>query len=181
MFKRSSRMFLAASIAGSLWLGACADQAVERSPADRNGPAGVPSDQDRVPGATSERPGMPSRTGVPGDPNRDGAPGADGRDATDAVPAPDNTKNNQNDAQKTPFDQAENQTDIRITADIRKAVLAADGLSTNADNAKIVTAGGVVTLSGVVETQAEKDQLDEIARGIAGVTRVDNRLEVATH
>ncbi len=92
----------------------------------------------------------------------------------------DNTGRNRRDADtnaKTPMDQKENSTDIKITADIRKAIL--DGeMSMNADNCKIITADGVVTLRGPVENQAEKDAIEAKAKAVAGVTRVQNELEI---
>lgn len=97
--------------------------------------------------------------------------------------AADNTKKNQRDVAndmdtKTPLDQGENETDRNITADIRKAVVAKDGLSTNAKNVKIITNGGVVTLRGAVESEGERDIVSAIARDTKNVTRIDNQLEV---
>lgn len=95
--------------------------------------------------------------------------------------APDNTGRNVVDRgsnTKTPPDQNENKDDVRITADIRKAVTDDSSLSVNAHNCKIVTQGGVVTLRGVVESQAEKDSIESKAKSVAGVSRVDNQLEI---
>ena len=57
---------------------------------------------------------------------------------------------------KTPIDQNENQTDVSTTADIRKRVVAREGLSINAQNVKIITADGKVTLRGPVASAEEK-------------------------
>ncbi len=95
----------------------------------------------------------------------------------------DNTKKNERDsadAAKTPGDQAENSADITITADIRKAVVGADGMSMNAKNVKIITKDGVVTLRGPVASAAEKDSIGQLATKTSGVKRVDNQLEVKT-
>ncbi len=78
---------------------------------------------------------------------------------------------------KTPFDQNENKTDIGITAGIRKSVVDTK-MSVNAQNVKIITQDGVVTLRGPVKTQEEKDRIEEIARNVAGVKTVDSQLEV---
>lgn len=78
---------------------------------------------------------------------------------------------------KTPFDQNENKTDIDITAGIRKNVVDTK-MSVNAQNVKIITQDGVVTLRGPVKTQEEKDRIEEIARSVAGVKTVDSQLEV---
>lgn len=96
----------------------------------------------------------------------------------------DNTGRNERDAgtgAKTPVDQSENSEDIRITADIRRAILDDDTMSMNAENVKIMTANGVVTLRGPVETQAEKDAIAAKAAAVSGVTRVDNQLEVKSN
>lgn len=78
---------------------------------------------------------------------------------------------------KTPFDQNENKADIGITAGIRKGVVDTK-MSVNAQNVKIITQDGVVTLRGPVKSQEEKDRIEEIARNVAGVKTVDSQLEV---
>jgi hyperosmotically inducible periplasmic protein len=95
--------------------------------------------------------------------------------------ARDNTRVNErdrNDAALTPPDQQENQTDLKITQQIRKAVMADDSLSFTAKNVKIITAGGKVTLRGPVNSDAERSAIEAAARKIAGVKQVDNQLEV---
>ena len=77
----------------------------------------------------------------------------------------------------TPEDQKENEGDIKITAAIRQAVVKNESLSVNAQNAKIITRDGVVTLRGPVESKAESMKLQEIAKQTPGVVRVDNQLE----
>lgn len=81
-------------------------------------------------------------------------------------------------AAKTPLDQNENQADIKITADIRKQVVASK-MSTDAQNVKIITQDGKVTLRGPVRTEQEKQQIEEIAQAVAGTNKVDSQLEVA--
>lgn len=94
-------------------------------------------------------------------------------------PMPDNTaKNKDHDATKTPLDQNENTADIKITADIRRAIMDDKAMSTNAQNCKVITEKGMVTLRGVVDSQTEKDSVEAKAKAVAGVTRVDNQLEV---
>jgi hyperosmotically inducible protein len=77
----------------------------------------------------------------------------------------------------TPLDQKENQSDIDITANIRKRLVATK-LSVDAQNAKIVTRDGKVTLRGPVKTATEKQQLEQIAQEVAGASNVDSQLEV---
>lgn len=96
----------------------------------------------------------------------------------------DNTKHNQRDRDgdtKTPLDQDENAADIEITATIRKSVVGDDALSMNAKNVKIITAQGVVTLRGPVASSTEKARVASLAKDTAGVTRVENQLEIATN
>jgi len=97
--------------------------------------------------------------------------------ATDA----DNTARNQRDrdaSTQTSGDQAENPADREITANIRRAVVADDSLSTNAHNVKIITSNGRVTLRGPVKSAQEKAAIEAKAKQVAGVTSVDNQLEV---
>jgi len=96
--------------------------------------------------------------------------------------AADNTVQNKVDRNtdtKTPMDQSETSADIKITAEIRKAIMADNAMSTNAQNCKIITEkSGIVTLRGVVASQAEKDSVEAKAKAVAGVTRVENLLEI---
>jgi hyperosmotically inducible protein len=94
---------------------------------------------------------------------------------------PENTRVNQRDADtaltKTPRDQGQGEEDIETTAAIRKRVVDMD-LSTNAENVKIITADGKVTLRGVVESDEEKQTIERIARELAGEGNVENQLMV---
>ena len=97
-------------------------------------------------------------------------------------PAPDNTARNKGDGSagaKTPMDQSESPADIKITADIRRAIMGDKDMSINAQNCKIITDRGVVTLRGPVATQAEKDAIEEKAKTVSGVARVINELQIA--
>ena len=69
-------------------------------------------------------------------------------------------------------------SDVRIAADIRKAIMDESSLSTNAKNVKVIVKNGAVTLRGVVETQAEKDLIEARAKDVTGVTSVINEIEV---
>jgi len=105
-------------------------------------------------------------------------------DHTTAAPAPDNTARNKGDssAAKTPMDQSQSGDDVKVTAAIRRAIMDDKAMSMNAQNCKIITdKSGVVTLRGVVDSQAEKDAIQAKAQAVAGVTRVDNQLEVKTN
>ena len=78
----------------------------------------------------------------------------------------------------TPEDQKETKKDIRITAHIRKAVVRDKSLSIDAQNAKIITRSGTVTLRGPVANEAEGKKLQKIAKKTRGVVKVDNQLEI---
>ncbi len=78
------------------------------------------------------------------------------------------------------MDQSENSSDIKITAEIRRAIMDDKAMSTNAQNCKIMTDKGAVTLRGVVESQAEKDAIEAKARTVAGASSVTNLLEIKT-
>jgi osmotically-inducible protein OsmY len=98
-----------------------------------------------------------------------------------SVVKPDNTAANKADRDTnavTPIKQSETAGDIKITADIRRSVMEDHNLSVNAQNAKIITNNGAVTLRGVVNSAAEKDSLGAKATASAGVTNVDNQLEI---
>ena len=93
----------------------------------------------------------------------------------------DNTARNSRDregATQTSWDQAENETDRQISATVRQAVVGDSSLSTNAHNVKIITSGGTVTLRGPVKSSEEKAAIESKAKQVAGVTRVDNLLEI---
>ncbi len=96
---------------------------------------------------------------------------------------PDNTginKRDTDDRTLTPMDQSNSSNDLKITQDIRKAVVGAGGLSFTAKNVKIITRNANVVLRGPVKNASEKTRIDELARACAGVTHVDNQLEVET-
>lgn len=106
-----------------------------------------------------------------------------GSASSDGVAAnePDNTARNirDRDAQTlTPLDQGTSQTDVNTTAEIRKGILSVEDISVNAQNVKIITKQGRVTLRGPVNTEEEKTTIGEIANRIATNERADNQLEV---
>jgi sporulation protein YlmC with PRC-barrel domain len=99
----------------------------------------------------------------------------------DVTAQPDNTARNARDRDHstlTPLDQGDSQTDLDTTAQIRKEIMATDGMSLNAQNVKIITLNGHVTLRGPVNTDDEKRQIGDIADHVAQTVNVDNQLEV---
>jgi hyperosmotically inducible periplasmic protein len=98
-------------------------------------------------------------------------------------PADNSGKNvrDRKDGAPTSGDQSNAKSDVAITQEIRKAVVGDKSLSTNAHNVKIITTGGVVTLRGPVKSAAEKATIEAKAKQAAGVSRVDNQLEIASN
>jgi hyperosmotically inducible periplasmic protein len=97
-------------------------------------------------------------------------------------PAPDNTKTNARDrqpGQPTADDQKNNRTDLEITQDIRKALVADKSLSTYAHNVKVIARNGRVTLKGPVRTTEEKKVVETKAAEVAGAANIINQLSVA--
>lgn len=93
----------------------------------------------------------------------------------------DNTERNVSDRSNqtlTPLDQGNNKADLATTAQIRKEITAAKKMSVNAQNVKIITNAGKVTLRGPVATAEEKRLIGEIAVRCASPGNVDNQLEV---
>jgi hyperosmotically inducible protein len=76
--------------------------------------------------------------------------------------------------------QAEKEADRAITQQIRQQVFKEDALSKDAKDVRIVTVDGIVTLRGPVQTEAERAEIDSVAKSVEGVKRVDNQLEIAT-
>jgi len=107
------------------------------------------------------------------------APAANNPGVANNTKDADNTKVNDRDRHGalTPMDQGGGK-DRDITAAIRRAVVSDGALSFNAKNVKIITVGGKVTLRGPVKSDQEKTAIEAKAKSTAGVSEVDNQLEV---
>ncbi len=94
------------------------------------------------------------------------------------VNAPDNSAQNEKDMKNTvtPLDQGNSEGDLKLTKDIRSAVVDSE-LSFNAKNIKIVTNGGKVTLRGVVESAAEHQAILKIVHAHADASKVTDQLK----
>ena len=93
----------------------------------------------------------------------------------------DNTGINKRDNQATEptADQQKNsQSDVDLTAKIRRSIVSDKSLSTNAHNVKIIAQNGVVTLKGPVHSEAEKSTIEQRASSIAGQSKVKNEIDV---
>jgi hyperosmotically inducible protein len=101
--------------------------------------------------------------------------------ASAAAPA-DNTAQNVRDKGGdtiTPMSQSESKPDLNLAANIRRAIVKDDRLSTTAKNIKVITDNGKVTLRGPVKTSDEKTLIAGKARAIAGQGNVNDQLDVA--
>jgi len=99
-------------------------------------------------------------------------------------PAPsDNTKTNQRDrhaSETTADQQTNNRSDLDITKQIRRAIVADKSLSTYAHNIKVVAQNGSVTLKGPVHSEEEKQAVEQKAAAVVGADHVSSQLTVAT-
>lgn len=105
------------------------------------------------------------------EPSRDSASRADA----------DNTARNERDRSASsvlPGDQGETEADRQISANVRKAIVNDDSMSVNAQNVKVITSQGTVTLRGPVKSVKEKQAIETKARQVDGVSNVVNQLEV---
>lgn len=113
-----------------------------------------------------------------------GATAQDNPSAPVTSASADNTKMNVRDKSPEtikPTDQPNNSVDIKLAAAVRSSIVNDKALSTTAHNVKLVAANGVVTLRGPVNSQSEKEKVGQCAAGVAGVSKVDNLLDVKTN
>ncbi len=79
----------------------------------------------------------------------------------------DNTKRNSDQysyGQPTAENQSNNKDSVKRTARLRRAIMREKGLSTNAQNVKIIDEHGFITLRGPVNDAREKGVIDDLAR-----------------
>ena len=70
----------------------------------------------------------------------------------------------------TPMVQGTAKTDVQLTAAVKKQI--------TSKSVKVISNGGKVTLRGSVKTDSEKATAESAARGTAGVTDVDDQIEI---
>lgn len=112
------------------------------------------------------------------------AASTDNEPATASAPATGAAANNGSQAQPaqnapTAQDQPMATDDESITLAIRRALVADDAITIRGRNTTIITRGGIVTLRGSVERDAERASVEAHARSAAGVRRVDNQIAVS--
>jgi hyperosmotically inducible periplasmic protein len=101
--------------------------------------------------------------------------------AADEKTDADNTAINKRDRSgetNTSGDQSNSSSDLKVTQDIRRALMKDSELSMTAKNIKIVTADGQVTLRGPVKTAQEKTKIAQIAKSAAGGAQIVDQLDV---
>src|SRR5664280_1849197 len=93
----------------------------------------------------------------------------------------ENTKNNTRDRHNslTPMDQGNSAAETKITANIRKGIMGDKTVSFTGKNVKVITVGTNVTLRGPVKNDKERTAIEGIAKRTAGVSDVDNQLEIS--
>ncbi len=96
-----------------------------------------------------------------------------------ADPAPNNTAQNKN-AKPTADDSGKTGSDLQLTKQIRKAIMADHRLSTSAHNCKVVVKDGQVTLLGPVKDEDERVRIEDLAVSVVGdKSRVTNQLQIS--
>ena len=86
-------------------------------------------------------------------------------------------KRDRDDKTLTPMDQMNNPSDLKITQEIRQALMKGE-FSMDAKNIKVITRDGTVTLRGPVETAAELEKIDALVKAMPGIKSIDNQLQV---
>ncbi len=93
----------------------------------------------------------------------------------------DNTKINERDRaadQQTADQQTYSKNDMIIIRRIRQEIMKEKDLSTYAQNVKIISVDGVVTLKGPVRSAHEQSRILKYARSVAGVTNVTDEMAI---
>ncbi len=92
----------------------------------------------------------------------------------------DNSATNKADGKDalTPLNQGSGDADTQETAKVRKAIMADKSMSINAQNIKIITVNGKLTLRGTVNSIAERDKIDQLTREAIGSQPYDDQLNV---
>jgi len=113
-------------------------------------------------------------------PESTASPAAARAAVSEAKPADNSTHNARDVAgdDLTPLDQSHAKADVEITRSIRKMLVDDNTLGTNAQNVKVITVDGMVTLRGAVATADEQTRIAAIAKETVGVDRVVNELQV---
>lgn len=101
--------------------------------------------------------------------------------AQEAEVDPSNSAINERDnhqGEPTADRQSNEKSDLDLTAEIRRSIVSDKALSVNAHNVKIIAQNGQVTLKGPVQSEAEKNTIEQRASSIAGQPNVKNEIDV---
>ena len=104
------------------------------------------------------------------------------RKSAQNAPKADNTTVNKADREPgaVTADQGKNnKSDVKVAADIRKAIRNDKSLSTYAHNVKVIAQNGQVTLKGPVRSEDEKQTVLSEAKAAAGSAGVADEMTVA--
>ncbi len=96
-------------------------------------------------------------------------------------PSADNSKINERDTtakELTADQQKSNASDSEISAKIRRDIMQEKNMSTYAQNIKIITVNGKVTLKGPVRSTVEENNILKYARTLVGASNVVNEIEI---
>lgn len=77
----------------------------------------------------------------------------------------------------TPLHQKNNESDVKVTQEIRQALMKGS-FSVDAKNIRVITRDGQVSLLGTVKTKAELEKVLALVKPVPGVKTVDNQLQV---
>ncbi|MGE4133556.1 MAG: BON domain-containing protein [Bdellovibrionales bacterium] len=69
-------------------------------------------------------------------------------------------------------------TEENLAQEIREEISKMPSLSTEAQKVSVTAQNGEIQLSGVVKSEAEKNEIENVARRVAGFKRVTNRLRI---
>ena len=132
---------------------ACAKSYAERESAPVSNPAGARSASSAAAEATQAGRNPPAGSN---------AGSRSGTNPRQGIPLP------------TPFTPV----DLTISDNVQQAILADRSLQMDAGNVRVATQDGVVTLTGVVRSQANKERFGIVVNAVGSVVRVDNQLVV---
>lgn len=97
--------------------------------------------------------------------------------------ASDSTKVNQRDRnpnEMTADQQMNSSEDLNITQHIRQNIMKEKNFSTYAQNVKIITMNGKVTLKGPVRSEYERNSIVNYARLVVSPSKITNEMSVVT-
>jgi len=74
--------------------------------------------------------------------------------------------------------QGQDPADLKMTKDVQAAIAADKTLSVDAKKVAVITAQGMVTLTGSVKTIAERQALENVVIKVAGANKVTDKVKI---